>query len=95
MTYVDPGAVSDQNELVKTVCKTAFGNPSPARIPIRLFCMIQQAGKVNTAFVQNYTVVYTAVDAAGNIGKATRTVVVGKSLHLPILQYHLQFDFTI
>ena len=41
--------------------------------------MTLQADKVDTAVVQNYTVRYKAVDAAGNIGRATRTVVVGKS----------------
>ena len=44
-----------------------------------IFCDLLQADEVDTAFVQNYTVVYKAVDAAGNIGSATRTVVIGKS----------------
>ena len=43
-----------------------------------IFCALLQADEVDTAFVQNYTVVYRAVDAAGNTNFATRTVVVGK-----------------
>ena len=41
--------------------------------------MCLQADEVDTAGVGIYTVHYTAVDAAGNIGSANRTVVIGKS----------------
>ena len=37
-----------------------------------------KADEVDTTVVKNYTVVYRAVDAAGNINFATRTVVIGK-----------------
>ena len=55
-----------------------------------IFCALLQADEVDTAFVKNYTVVYKAVDAAGNIGSATRTVVIGKSSISISLRLQLQ-----
>lgn len=41
--------------------------------------VVEASGTVNTAVKGQYSIVYTATDAAGNIGTATRTVIVASS----------------
>ena len=91
LAYKDPHAVSDRNERVNSTVCNRLEYVTLLLLVIHLTflllvihltcCVVVKADEVNTAVVQNYTVVYTASDAAGNTGYATRTVVVGKRCH--------------
>ena len=53
---------------------------------------VEKSGRVDTATAGEYTITYTATDAAGNIATRARTVIVEKAPVPPDARFYFKFD---